>query len=240
MIKLATLILENDLKAEAEQLQRDLLSRYPLKDLHLYIAADRSLYISSIRVKNPGRGVGSKVMAEIKAFADKHNLTITLSPQADSRKKEKLSKFYKNMGFIPNKGRRADYRLGGTFGLTLYRRPGVNENEKENTGMIRIYRGVSVYNRDGRYFTTEPEWARNFTQSGQDHEIIQCDIPASVIYKKDPLPEAVDESQVAEAIREATQKGFAAIWVDEGINEPSSIYVMKKSKLKNVKRYDSA
>jgi hypothetical protein len=103
--------------------------------------------------------------------------------------------------------------------------------------MLTIYRGVSVHNRDGNYFTTDPEWARQFTQSGQDKEILQVDIDPAMIFRPQTLPQATQEEEVNAAIMDAKAKGFAAVWVDEGVNEPNSIFVFRKGKLKNVRRY---
>lgn len=105
--------------------------------------------------------------------------------------------------------------------------------------MLTIYRGISVHNRDGNYFTTDPEWARQFTQSGQDKEILQVEINPAMIYKPFPLPHAVNEDEVNSAIETAKVKGFAAVWIDEGHQEPNSIFVFRKGKLRNVKRYVS-
>src|SRR5690554_890539 len=105
--------------------------------------------------------------------------------------------------------------------------------------MLTIYRGISVHNRDGNYFTTDPEWARQFTQSGQDKEILQADIDPRMIYRPNPLPHAVDEDEVNASIETAKAKGFAAVWIDEGTREPNSIFVFRKGKLRNVKRYES-
>ncbi len=105
--------------------------------------------------------------------------------------------------------------------------------------MLTIYRGISVHNQNGNYFTTDPEWARNFTQSGQDKEILQCEIDSALIYEAVPVPQAVDDGQVNTIINLAKTKGFAAIWVDEGANEPKSIFVFRKSKLRSPKRYAS-
>lgn len=134
MIRLKSLILESDQDVEVQNFRQELLKKYPeLQDLYMYIAADKSLYISQLRAKVPGQGVGTKVMADIKAFADAHNLTTTLSPQADPRHKADLMRFYKNRGFIKNKGRHRDSSLGGIFGLTMYRRPGVDEDIDESS-----------------------------------------------------------------------------------------------------------
>lgn len=97
---------------------------------------------------------------------------------------------------------------------------------------ITIYRGESVYNRGGRYWTIDREWARQFTQSGRDSEIKSAKIDSSRIYREDPLPSATDESAMENAIKVAREQGFAAIWADEGVNEPNSVYVLIKSALR--------
>ena len=97
---------------------------------------------------------------------------------------------------------------------------------------ITIYRGESSYNRGGRYWTTDREWARQFTQSGRDSEIKTARIESSRIYREDPLPNATDEIAMDKAMKAARDQGFAAIWVNEGLNEPNSIYVLIKSALR--------
>lgn len=44
-------------------------------------------------------------------------------------------------------------------------------------GTILIYRGESVHNKaggplGGKFFSTDREWARQFTQTGRDSEVI--------------------------------------------------------------------
>jgi len=91
----------------------------------LSLQMNGALFIHNIRIKREERkkGVGRKVMDEIKAFADQHGLVITLSPEAESRYKEKLDRFYKSLGFSHNKGRKKDYRYSSFFGPTMIRRP---------------------------------------------------------------------------------------------------------------------
>lgn len=96
---------------------------------------------------------------------------------------------------------------------------------------IPIYQGQSVHNKGSKFYTTDKEWARQFTQSGQDKEIKQFSIDSTLIYKKEPLPLATNEESLTQGIQEAHDKGFKALWVDEGINEPNSIYVMGESGL---------
>jgi len=133
-IKLSTLIKEiedkEQLKSEVERFEKQLRLDHPqLQDLDIYLSSNGSLYISSIRIKKEerGKGVGKQVIEKIKKFANDHNLVITLSPEPEPRYKEKLHRFYKDLGFVDNKGRKKDYRYASMFGSTMIRRPGVNE-----------------------------------------------------------------------------------------------------------------
>lgn len=105
--------------------------------------------------------------------------------------------------------------------------------------MLTLYRGINAGNKNGRYYTTNPEWARQFTQSGLDAEILQVQIDPSTIYRPNPLPEATDAAQVDSAIDEAVRNGYIAVWMNEGHNEPNSVYVIHKWNLKNPTKYKS-
>ena len=121
------------LQAEVHQLEHSLEQEFPeIETLHLYIKSNGSLFIGNIRIKKEhrGKGIGSTVMRRIKKFADEHKLIISLAPEAESRYKEKLDKFYKSHGFVVNKGRKKDYRLAEPFSKTMYRRPGMNEGNE--------------------------------------------------------------------------------------------------------------
>jgi hypothetical protein len=96
-------------------------------------------------------------------------------------------------------------------------------------GNITIYRGMSAYNKNGNYFTTDREWARQFTQSGKDSEIITASIPKDKILRLDPLPQATNEEDFDKALKMANERGYSAVYFDEGINEPNSIYVINKA-----------
>jgi len=134
MIKLKKLIKESlsnkKLDIKVNDLQEDLLHKYPqLMHLHLSLHHNDAIYIHIITIKKEfrGRGYGKKIIEEIKDFADKYDLTIYLSPEPERGYKEKLLKFYKNHGFVDNKGRKKDYKLSSMFGKTMYRRP-INKN----------------------------------------------------------------------------------------------------------------
>ena len=126
MIKLKTLIKEEASKEDVLQLQTELKSKYPQLDLlSLSLQSNGAIFIHNIRVKKEERkkGIGRKVMEEIKQFADKHGLVVTLSPESEPRYKAKLDKFYKDLGFSHNRGRKKDYRYSSFFGKTMIRRP---------------------------------------------------------------------------------------------------------------------
>jgi ribosomal protein S18 acetylase RimI-like enzyme len=98
--------------------------------------------------------------------------------------------------------------------------------------VLTVYQGLNVYNKASQFFTTDKEWARQFTQSGQDSEIRIGKINPSVIYQKDPLPEATDEKQIDVALEEAKAAGYLAIWINEGRNEPPGILVIDMKAVK--------
>ncbi len=111
---------------DVKALELELERKYPeLADLSLAAHTNGSIYISSIRVKKSerGKGVGGKVMAEIKKFAAKHKLAITLTPEAEKGKKGALDKFYRNQGFWSNSGHKTDYRYTSAFAPIMIWKP---------------------------------------------------------------------------------------------------------------------
>jgi hypothetical protein len=91
---------------------------------------------------------------------------------------------------------------------------------------IQLFRGEMLSGQDGHYFSTDKEFARQFTQSGQDKEIKTIVVDENIIFKKDPLPKAYgfDDTDMDIAIEEAKRMGFKAIWVDEGEGQPNSVF----------------
>jgi len=95
---------------------------------------------------------------------------------------------------------------------------------------VTIYRGVSTVSPvDGHYYSTDKEWARQFTQSGRDSEIITKSVPINKILKLDPLPSANNETQFDMAMEKAKEKNYPAVWMDEGSTEPNSVFVLNKN-----------
>lgn len=92
--------------------------------------------------------------------------------------------------------------------------------------LITLYRGNNAYNKGGRYYTTDKEWARQFTQSGRDSEIVSIHYNPDNIYAKIPMPHATSEKEFDEAMKEAIEKGFKAFMLDEGMGQPHSVYII--------------
>ena len=88
---------------------------------------------------------------------------------------------------------------------------------------ITLYRGVNVSNKNGHYYSVDKEFARQFTQSGRDFEIITIKMNLSDIYIRDPLPLATDEDSFDQGMKEAKEKGFKAFMLDEGNGLPDSV-----------------
>jgi GNAT superfamily N-acetyltransferase len=108
------------LKSEAEALRHDLEARYPGLDLWISIGPSGDLQLSQIVVPQRNSGIGTAVMQELTKFADRHGLTMTLTPDNSyGGSVARLKVFYRRFGFVPNKGRRKDYR----FSNSMLRRP---------------------------------------------------------------------------------------------------------------------
>ena len=111
-------------------------------------------------------------------------------------------------------------------------KPLLLENVKNK---LVVYQGRSVYNKKSKFFTTDKEFARNFTQSGQDHEIVVAEINSKMIYKQNPLPMASSENEFDECMSIAKNKGYSAFWLNEGQRQPPSIFVFNMAALKIIK-----
>jgi hypothetical protein len=92
-----------------------------------------------------------------------------------------------------------------------------------------LYRGEYAGNRGGSFFSTDAEFALNFTQSGRPTEVAAVRVERSRIFEAETVPFAGDERAMEEAMTRARAFGFGAIWVDEGRDQPRSVFVLDKS-----------
>lgn len=130
-------------------------------------------------------------------------------------------------------------RVYDTLGdMATERGPGSSENaqtppEPGRVGRIPIFRGEYTGNKGGQFYSEDQEFARQFTQSGQDHEIKRSYIDPQDIYTPTELPYAGDPDVVDAAVKEARSQGYKAVRLSEGTGQPPSIYVFNKTALKS-------
>ncbi|MGU3313562.1 GNAT family N-acetyltransferase [Acinetobacter sp. M5A5_2a] len=77
------------------------------------------------------QGTGTKAMQDILNYADSQNKTIALTPSSDfGGNKNRLTNFYKNLGFVENKGRNKDFEISES----MYRSPNGRKYNQANGG----------------------------------------------------------------------------------------------------------
>lgn len=120
------LMIESVGSGQVDELAANLIEKYGLKSLNMFLDSSGRLEIGMIAVDRDkmGSGVGTKAMQEITDFADKNNLVMVLSPALKDKNfgttsQSRLIKFYKRFGFVQNKGRNKDFSIS----RSMYRTP---------------------------------------------------------------------------------------------------------------------
>ena len=108
----------------------------------------------------------------------------------------------------------------------------INTTDVIASKVTTLYRGEgSTSKKGGNYWTPSRDWAAQFTQTGEPETVRSTTISEDDIYTPDTLPYAGDLDAIDEAVLEAQMKGFKAVRLDEGQNEPPSVYVFDKTAL---------
>ncbi|HGW3557769.1 TPA: GNAT family N-acetyltransferase [Acinetobacter baumannii] len=90
-----------------------------------------SLHKIVVPVDVRNKGTGTKAMQDIINYADLQNKTIALTPSSDfGGNKNRLTGFYKKLGFVENKGRNKDYEISES----MYRSPNGRKYNQANGG----------------------------------------------------------------------------------------------------------
>ena len=118
---------------------QELKARTPgLEKLALAINPDNTLYLEMFVVspKEQRQGIGSGVMREILAFADREGLTMSLTPAqkgdpGGTTSAARLREFYKRFGFVENKGRTKNDEIDAR--MYRYPRPTTLEQRDKQT-----------------------------------------------------------------------------------------------------------
>lgn len=162
-----------------------------------------TLNVSRIVVpkESRGQGIGSNAMQDIINYADQNGLQVTLSPSTDfgATSVSRLKDFYKQFGFIENKGRNKDFSVSES----MYRAPksvaaerqtggllGTPEQRATEQGYIDYYHGTGRLDRllEGKAFdpkratsgampfgSTEKSLASNYAMGKSDTSLAAVD-----------------------------------------------------------------
>lgn len=97
--------------------------------------------------------------------------------------------------------------------------------DKKYSGVIILYRGHG-YNEGNNFYSPSKEFALEFTRTGRENELTKVKVNTNRIYKHNPLPRGYGEEDenFDIAIQIAKENGLNAIWVDEGLNQPNSVF----------------
>ena len=109
-------------------------------EVSLHGDAKKGYVLSKIEVSDDERnaGQGTKAMQDIVDKMDREGAIIALTPDdAFGGNKNRLIKFYKRFGFVPNKGRSKDFRFRETMIRYPQSNESVNEVSKEEFDAIR-------------------------------------------------------------------------------------------------------
>lgn len=102
----------------------DIKAKYPF--VKIYASENDSvIHLHSIVVPEEHRrkGIGRDILSWIKDYAHDVQKAIVLEPSAERGYKQKLDKFYRNLGFMHNRGKNKDYTLTSPFASTMYWKP---------------------------------------------------------------------------------------------------------------------
>ena len=106
------------LRAEVDAFEQRVKTELGLQEFTLSFLGDGDLRLCNLIVPREKRkqGVGSEAMRRLTEFADQHGLRLLLSPgirdsYQGTTSRSRLVSFYRRFGFVPNKGRKIDYRI---------------------------------------------------------------------------------------------------------------------------------
>ena len=157
-------------------------TRYDTKAKHLAID------LISVPAESKGQGNASRAMKDALAWADDHGVTVTLSPTSEfGSSKARLTKWYRSLGFVPNKGRNKDFRF-----TEAMIRPPTTQTMASSPKASKPHRAT----RTAKPKTSKPKTNKN----GQARELIKE-------YKLDVVGNDVRQAaQIAAKVRKGIQE----------------------------------
>lgn len=87
-------------KRKIEKFEKYINSKYNNVNFQIeYFSNSNAIYLRYIEVKTKNRGIGSKIIDELKIFAKRVQMKVYLIPDHNSDMYEKLIQFYQKCGF---------------------------------------------------------------------------------------------------------------------------------------------
>lgn len=108
-------MIEDDVKSQVQSKLDNIISKYEAMGMACWIyLKGNAIEIVSIRIKDETKrrqGIGTALMTEITNLCDEYNLLCVLTPEYTLTPKSVLLQFYKNFGFVSNRGRYKNFRF---------------------------------------------------------------------------------------------------------------------------------
>ena len=167
-LRAATEAPKRNLDLKNVNLQNTLREKYPDVEIDLFGDSIKGYELSKIKVpKNlQSQGLGTQVMDDLVSIADAQGAKVKLTPDTafGGTSVSRLKKFYKNFGFVENKGRNKDF----TIKNTMYRESLSTDAPKRK--LTSQYTGMGAVTAGGAFLVAPEEsqagWAAKFARLG--------------------------------------------------------------------------
>ncbi|QRG09268.1 hypothetical protein EZH22_14015 [Xanthobacter dioxanivorans] len=163
----------------------------------------------AIPAQQRGAGVGTQFMRRLLEVADQNGQTVALTPSGDfGGSKSALERWYRSLGFVPNKGRKADHSISEA----MYRPPGgrfFQENGgpprgaitmADNRAVIELFQG-----RDASTFMHESShlWLSEMVRDAEVSPAVKADLDVTLRWLG-----VDDAAKIGRAEQEKWAQGF--------------------------------
>jgi GNAT superfamily N-acetyltransferase len=107
-----------------EAILSSIRSRTPFLKLDAYETKEKiELMLVEVPEVFRGMGKGTEIIKTLQDYARSVGKPIVIRPEAEKGRKGDLDRFYRNLGFVHNKGRSMDFTLSSPTASTMYWRP---------------------------------------------------------------------------------------------------------------------
>lgn len=207
----------------------DIKNKYKDKTQYLILNEnENAISINNMVVKKELRngGIGQNILNDIIKYANENNKVITLTPTTEFNTQNKLKKWYKENGFVENKGRNTDF----TISDTMYKVPSQIENSNKSSFSMQ----QKIDNPDIRYSQNDNgKWQefldKNSMNEGTTTTLGELKLPqntdnkGNIEHKRVELPTNPDiyEDENVRAFKYATDNIDNIMQDDEAVVPPN-------------------